>query len=159
MTVTHHSNRSVNFASLLSKKSETPLWVLRFMDESPLLNSDRPMIERSRRFRNHQIMSQFFPCPYLNSHVELTEEREQHIIENHPKTLPDHLSQLIETIDNPDQVRQSPLDASALLFSKWFSSIRSGRYFIVVIVTDAVVQRHWIITAYTARKLAGGNQK
>ena len=43
MTVTHHSNRSVNFASLLSKKSETPLWVLRFMDESPLLNSDRAL--------------------------------------------------------------------------------------------------------------------
>jgi hypothetical protein len=104
-------------------------------------------------------MSQFFPCSYLNSHVELTEEREQHITETHPKTLPDYLSQLIETIGNPDQVRQSNLDSSALLFSKWFNSIRSGRYFIVVIVTDALVQRHWIITAYTARKLARGNQK
>ena len=103
-------------------------------------------------------MSQFFPCSYLNSHVELTEEREQHITETHPKTLPDYLSQLIETIGNPDQVRQSNLDSSALLFSKWFNSIRSGRYFIVVIITDALVQRHWIITAYTARKLARGNQ-
>jgi len=102
-------------------------------------------------------MSQFFPCPYLNSNVELTEEREQHIIENHPKTLPDYLSQLAETLNNPDQVRQSNLDSSALLFSKWFDNIRTGRHFIVVTVTDTETQCYWIITAYTARKLSGGN--
>ena len=104
-------------------------------------------------------MSQFFPCPYLNSSVELTEEREQHIIENYPKTLPDYLSQLAETLNNPDQVRQSNLDSSALLFSKWFDNIRTGRHFIVVTVTDTETQRYWIITAYTARKLSGGNSQ
>ncbi|MEG5059453.1 hypothetical protein QUB60_16020 [Microcoleus sp. A2-C5] len=31
--------------------------------------------------------TQFF-CPYLDSEVELTEEREQHIAETHPDLLP-----------------------------------------------------------------------
>jgi len=104
-------------------------------------------------------MSQLFPCPYLDSNVELTEERQQHIIQNHPKTLPDYSSELAETISNPDQIRQSKLDNSALIFSKWFNTLRSGRYLVVVIVTDPSTQRHWIITTYTARKLAKDNLK
>ncbi|MFM7578615.1 MAG: hypothetical protein ACKO5Q_16995 [Microcystaceae cyanobacterium] len=86
----------------------------------------------------------------------MTEEREQHIIQNHPRTLPDYLSQLAETLNHPDQIKHSKFDSSALLFSKWFDNIRSGRYFVVVVVNDLPNQRYWIITAYTARKLAGG---
>jgi hypothetical protein len=87
-------------------------------------------------------MSQFFPCPYLNRNVELTEERQQHIIQTHPKTLPDYWVELAETINNPDHIRQSKLDSSALLFSKWFDTIRSGRYFVVVVVANSPPQRH-----------------
>ena len=104
-------------------------------------------------------MSRFFPCPYLNANVELTEEREQHINQNHPQTLPNYLSELVETLDNPDQVRSSSFDPSALMFSKWFDTIRTGRYLIAVTVTDDLTERHWIITAYTARKLTGGNSQ
>jgi hypothetical protein len=102
-------------------------------------------------------MSRFFPCSHLNTNVELTEEREQHINQNHPQTLPNYLNELAETLDNPDQVRHSNFDPSALMFSKWFDTIRTGRYLIVVTVTDNLTERHWIITAYTARKLTGGN--
>jgi hypothetical protein len=97
-----------------------------------------------------------FPCSYLGVEIELTDEREQHIIETHPGTLPDYLEQLAETLADPDQVRQSDRDPSALLFSKWFATIRTGRYLVVVIVSQPDPLRYWIITTYTARKLAGG---
>ena len=100
-------------------------------------------------------MSHFFDCPYLSSQVELSDEREEHIIQNHPNTLPDYIEQLSETLANPDRVRPSKHDTQALLFSKWFDTIRTGRYLIVITVSDLETNRHWIITAYTARKLAG----
>lgn len=104
-------------------------------------------------------MSRFFPCPYLDANVELTEEREQHINQNHPQTLPNYLSELAETLNNPDRVRSSSFDPSALMFSKWFDTIRTGRYLIAVTVTDKLTKRYWIITAYTARKLTGVNSQ
>jgi len=36
-------------------------------------------------------MSHFFDCPYLSSQVELSDEREEHIIQNHPTAFPDYL--------------------------------------------------------------------
>ncbi|MFM7426946.1 MAG: hypothetical protein ACKO7W_18440 [Elainella sp.] len=101
-------------------------------------------------------MSRLFPCPYLNAEVELTDERAQHITLSHPGTLPDYLQQLAATLAEPDQVSFSNHDQRALRFSKWFDSIRTGRYFVVVIISDDNPVRHWIITAYTARKLSGG---
>lgn len=91
--------------------------------------------------------------------VELTDEREQHITVTHPGTLPDYLEQLGETIEDPDQIRRSDRDENALLFSKWFDSIRTGRYLVVVIVENIDPTRYWIVTTYTARRLTGGNVK
>ncbi len=87
----------------------------------------------------------------------LTDEREQHIRVSHPGTLPDYRSELVETLAEPDLVRPSDRDHRGLRFSKWFDSIRTGRYFVVVTISDSDPTRHWIITAYTARKLAGGS--
>ena len=104
-------------------------------------------------------MSRFFSCPHLGATVELTQEREKHIMQNHPGTLPDYLEQLAETLQSPDNVRCSDRDPAARLFSKWFATIRTGRYLVVVTVSDIDTARHWIITAYTAQKLTGGNLK
>ena len=101
-------------------------------------------------------MTRFFPCSYLGADIELTDEREQHIIQTHPGTLPEYLEQLSITLADPDLIRQSERDENALLFSKWFDTIRTGKYFIVVTVTDTSSARYWIVTAYTARKLTGG---
>jgi hypothetical protein len=101
-------------------------------------------------------MSRLFPCPYLDAEVELTDEREQHIMLSHPGTLPDYLEQFAATLAAPDNVCSSDRDERALRFSKWFDSIRTGRYLVVVIISDDNPVRHWIITAYTARKLSGG---
>ena len=100
-------------------------------------------------------MSHFF-CPYLSCAVELTVERLKHITERHPGILPKYQQQLEATLSNPDQIRQSAIDANALLFSKWFDTIRTGRYLIAVVISNSDSQRHWIITVYTARNFSKG---
>jgi hypothetical protein len=98
-----------------------------------------------------------FPCPYLNQEVELTDEREHHIAENHPDLLPEHRERIAQTLSNPDQVRRSARFGNAKLFSRWYNDLRSGKHVVVVVVNEFdASHRHWIITAYIARKLAEG---
>jgi hypothetical protein len=101
-------------------------------------------------------MSQLF-CPYLCSVVTLTEERERHIEERHPDLLPEHRHLISETLNDPDQVRRSVRFASARMFSRWYPVLRGGKHVVVIVVSDAdSAGRHWVITAYMARKLAEG---
>lgn len=98
-----------------------------------------------------------FPCPYLECDVELTEEREKHIAEQHPDLLPQYRDEIAGTLAAPDSIRRSERFGNARLFTRWFDTVRDGKHLVVVVVTDpAPAQRHWIITAYIARKLAGG---
>jgi hypothetical protein len=99
----------------------------------------------------------YFSCPYLGSNVELTDEREHHIANNHPDLLPEHRRCIADALADPDQVRRSSRFVNARLFSRWFESLRGGKYVVVVVVSDAAPsERHWIITAYITRKLAKG---
>jgi hypothetical protein len=98
-----------------------------------------------------------FPCPYLQGEVELTEEREHHIAERHPDLLPEHREWIAETLTDPDQVRRSVRFGNARLFARWCESVRGGKHVVVVVVSDTTPSdRHWIVTAYLARKLAEG---
>jgi hypothetical protein len=98
-----------------------------------------------------------FECPYLNAQVELSDEREQHIAERHPDLLPAYRQCIATTLDDPDQVRASSRFAGARLFTRWFDTVRGGKHVVVVVVSDAMTTgRHWIITAYIARRLAKG---
>ncbi len=98
-----------------------------------------------------------YPCPYLAGEVELTDERERHIAERHPDLLPEHRDRIAETLGEPDQVRRSVKFGSARLFSRWYTDIRAGKHVVVVVVSKLDPnERHWIITAYIARKLAEG---
>jgi hypothetical protein len=102
-------------------------------------------------------MMRRFPCPYLEGDVDLTEEREHHIAERHPELLPVHRTLIAETLADPDHVRRSSRFGSAKLFSRWYTDVRRGKYVVVVVVSEHEPrQRHWIITAYIARKLAPG---
>ena len=48
--------------------------------------------------------------------------------------------------------------ASARLFTRWFESVRGGKHIVVVVVSESAPgSRHWVITAYIARKLAKGD--
>ena len=96
-------------------------------------------------------------CPYIGGEVELTDERAQHIAENHPDLLPVHRDLVDATLALPDLVRRSSRFGKARLFSRWFAELRGGKHIVVVVVSDAPPNsRHWIITAYLARSLTGG---
>lgn len=99
-----------------------------------------------------------FACPYFQTEVELTEERQQHIAQSHPDLLPEHWDRFATTLAAPDQVRGSARFSSARLFTRWYADLRGGKYVVVVVVTEtAPVARHWILTAYIARRLAEGD--
>jgi hypothetical protein len=98
-----------------------------------------------------------YPCPYLKGEVELTEERERHVAERHPDLLPEHRERIAKTLAEPDQVRRSAQFGSARLFSRWYTDVRQGKHVVVVVVSELdPTERHWIITAYMARRLAEG---
>lgn len=44
---------------------------------------------------------QRFQCPYLKGEVELTDERETHIVHTHPDLLPEYLAQVGQTLADP----------------------------------------------------------
>ena len=88
-----------------------------------------------------------FPCPYLKTHVELTEERETHIREKHPELLPQYRHHIDRTLADPDEVRRDTR----------FPDVKGGKFVVVVVVADPPpAGRHWIVTAYVARQLSGG---
>lgn len=96
-----------------------------------------------------------FLCPYLKQTIELTEERRRHIAERHPDTLPEYESQLTDTLATPDSIHGSKYDEQAMIFSKWFDTIKSGRYLMAVVVSAENPKRSWI-TVYTSRKMCKG---
>jgi hypothetical protein len=99
-----------------------------------------------------------FPCPYLQSEVELTEERERHITERHPDLLLEHRACIADTLADPGQVRCSARLRNARLFTRWFDTVRGGKHVVVIVVTDvAASRRHWVVTAYMARQLTEGD--
>jgi len=104
----------------------------------------------------HADMTDAFACPYLGGEVQLSREREAHIAERHPDLLPEHRDRIGTTLADPDQVRRSRRFGAAKLFSRWCSDVKGGKHIVVVVVSLAEDGRHWIITAYIARKLAEG---
>ena len=99
----------------------------------------------------------FFPYPYLDSSVELTDEREHHITLRHPDLLPRYRQCIPDVLMLPDRVTRSPRIRTARLFSRWFDSLRGGKYVVIVVISEpAPAESHWIITAYMARKLTRG---
>ncbi len=100
-----------------------------------------------------------FPCPYLEAEVELTREREQHIAERHPDLLPEHRDRIATTLVDPCQIRRSERFGGARLFSRWYSELKGGKYVVVVVVSAGIDERHWIVTAYIARRLAEGESE
>jgi hypothetical protein len=99
-----------------------------------------------------------FFCPYLDSEVELTEERTRHILERHPDLPPRYQELISDTLMHPDEVRCDVRFEETLLFSRWYPTLRKGRYIVVAVVTDTVPQqRNWIVTTYMARKVTQGD--
>ncbi|MDL1964423.1 MAG: hypothetical protein LWW98_08850 [Deltaproteobacteria bacterium] len=76
---------------------------------------------------------------------------------NYPDLLPKYRDFIAETFAEPDQIRISARFKNARLFTRWFDNVSGGKYIVVVMISETFpVKRHWIITAYIARKLVGG---
>jgi len=97
-----------------------------------------------------------FPCPYLHGAVELTDERERHIAGRHPDLYREHWPRVAEAIADPDQVRRSGRDPSTRLLTRWFAAVEGGKYVVAAVVTEVGTGRHWLSTAYIARRLSQG---
>ncbi len=97
-----------------------------------------------------------FPCPYLGSDVELSDEREAHITERHPDLLPEYRDRIKDTLANPDEVRRSERMGNARMFSRYFDDLLRGKHVVVVVVSEITPERNWITTAYITRRLSGG---
>jgi hypothetical protein len=104
---------------------------------------------------------EYFACPYLETPVELTPERERHILDRHPDLPDDYLSLIEQTLLNPDEVRCDQRFEETLLFSRWFVDILRGRFLVVAVVSDqgreAADDRHWIVTAYQSKTVTQGD--
>ncbi len=102
-------------------------------------------------------MAHRFGCPHVGVDVELTDERETHIRLKHESALAEDYRLVRETLLEPDLVRHSKRDEHALLFSRWYDETVRGKHMVVVVVSDAgPPTRHWIVTAYLAKRLAEG---
>ena len=102
-------------------------------------------------------MARLLACPYPGSNVELTENREKHILVKHPDLLPEHFEAIRRTLVDPDEVRRDSHFAATHLFSRWFEDIKRGKLVVVAVVSEALpVERHWVATAYLARKVVQG---
>jgi len=88
--------------------------------------------------------------------VELTDEREQHIAEEHPDLLPEQRDRIAETLIDPDQVGYS-VRGNTRLLSKYYDSSYKRKCVVVVVICDTEPsERNWIVTAYRARSLPPG---
>jgi len=80
----------------------------------------------------------------------------RHIAERHPELLPENRLSMIETLNRPDNVRPSARLSNARLFSKFYPDLVHGKHVVVVVISETIPQRHWVVTAYLTRKLAIG---
>ena len=100
-------------------------------------------------------MAILFRCPYLQADVELTNEREAHIVQRHPDLQPDYLARIESTLAFPDSVHVER--ASTLVFARWYDDLYAGKYFFVFVVRHIEgVVRFWVVTARLSRLAARG---
>jgi hypothetical protein len=45
------------------------------------------------------------------------------------------------------------------LFWRYFADVLQGKHVVVVVISEIAPARHWIATAYIARRLSGGIQE
>ena len=99
-------------------------------------------------------MTERFPCPYLNGEVELTDERRAHLFQQHPDLWPRYAAELAQALADPDTVGTRG-DDNERGFVRWFAEVHKGEYIVAVVrshVRDDGTIRHWLTTAYIARR-------
>ena len=72
--------------------------------------------------------------------------------------MPEHGRRIAETVAEPDEVRTDADYPNTRLFLRWYDDLRGGKYVAVAVVSDQPsAARHWIVTAFLARKPPKGD--
>ena len=88
--------------------------------------------------------------------MELTDEREAYVRTKHPEVFAGARDYLRETLDDPEVVQRDRQHPGTRLFGRWYDDLVHGEYLIVAVVSDTSPSRHWIVTAFVARRLGRG---
>lgn len=84
--------------------------------------------------------------------VELTDERQAHILRFHPDVGP-FLDRIGDSLAHPDLLRRSSQDSAIVLFYKFYPDILGGKYMVVVVKEN---ERSFILTAYLTKSVRTG---
>ena len=90
----------------------------------------------------------------IEKKIELTDERRQHIIARHPDVVI-HLSKVLKTLLEPDEIRVDKEDKNVLLFYKYFSKIGLGKY---LAVAAKLNKRNFLLTLYSTHRIKTGEK-
>jgi hypothetical protein len=100
-------------------------------------------------------MPERFPCPRLNAHIELTDERREHIVATHVDGQ-NVLERLRQTFEIPDVVMKDRVSGEFLL-ARVFDFPGRPRHIVGIVLRDepagVAEARMWVVTAFTARRL------
>lgn len=91
-------------------------------------------------------------CTFLNTDVDLTEERETHIHEYHPDMI-SFVDRIQDILLNCDAIYESNRDPNVILFYKFFKNIHDGKYIVVAIKRN---HRNFILTSYLTDVIKAG---
>jgi hypothetical protein len=102
-------------------------------------------------------MPSFIECPFLGGMVELNDERRQHIENVHPREAQAVLAEIESVVRDPDVVFETPRQGEHALVRALRD--QPTHAVVAIVVTEAVrssdrmQERHWVVTAYIARRL------
>ena len=85
--------------------------------------------------------------------VELTEERWQHIVIEHPEVI-DHKEKIPVVLADPDYVKRSKRDERVMLYYRYFADILDGKYLLIAVKKD--LSRSFVVTGYVTRSVMKG---
>ena len=93
----------------------------------------------------------FFPTA-IGKPVELTDERQAHILRYHPDVGP-FFDRIGDSLAHPDALRRSSQDSAIVLFYKFYPDILGGKYMVVVVKEN---ERSFILTVYLTKSIRTG---
>ncbi len=90
---------------------------------------------------------------YWDTEVELTEERWEHIVKEHPE-IEALREQIGMVLIGPDYVKRSLRDKDVWLYYKYEEMLYNGKYLLVVVKRG---QRSFVVTCYVTDKIKQGD--
>ena len=90
---------------------------------------------------------------YCGKQIELTAERWQHIVTEHPE-VKGFKAELTDILGKPSLVKHSKRDKGVLLYYRYYPNIFGGKYLLAVV---KIQLRSFLLTCYVTDKIKGGN--